>query len=875
MKRDHLFTVLFAVTWGLISAGAVRAQEVCGEYKISEAQKKYNSGNFSEVFQLLNPCLKDGFTTTEKINAYKILSMTYLAIDSTGRATESVRQMLQMNPAYEPDLDLSVSARFISIVNDLKLSIERVINVSSVSKKDENILEAPATVVSISKEEFKQRGYNDFEAVLHDLPGFNISRSNGLLYSNVYQRGYRSQNTDRTLFLIDGIEDNDLWSSNVYLSRQYATSNLNRMEVVYGPASTMYGSNAFLGVINIITKQPHEFIKPGKNFGGSGSTGYGTYNTRYFDATFAAQSSNRQIALSITARVFRSDEQDLSKFAGWDFASRVYNKNNYRFLPVGDSAIAHRIIKKYGTSGPYFTSTADRLIPTDAAYEKAFELDNAVYSQMTFADKTKSYSIEGKLKIHDITFGLNHWKTAEGPGAWYNDVQFMSGNQGTNWAPKHLFLYGKYEKSVNDKLFITNLMSYKDHSLDKNNRLVYFSKYRYSGNGNYTVANLIRGELPRTDTTYLFQRSEQFRNELKVFWNPTSNIDIVAGFEARLSLIQGDYSTNATGNAEETGKPLTDIPGGNNISSRDLAGYIQSTFRVNSLFKLTGAVRYDNNRVRNYLGYGGVVNPRIALVSTPGKTILKLVYSEAFKDATNKEKYSTGAGKRELANPNLKPERVKNIEFNAGRKLSRYMHLNVATYYSVFSNLIKELLADQTVYTVVTNQFQNIGKQEVFGVEASITYHKGAFDWYGNYTYTNSSIINPLDTKGKPAVDANQNVITRLQVGDIALHQANAGVNYAYKKSWNFNLRANFIGDKPVGPKTSSPTNLATFNQYALFNSAITYNWVKTGMSFQVTTNNILNTQVYSPGVFDASGPYGSKLPQNRRTWNVSLHYDL
>ena len=65
MKRDHLFTFLFVVSMGLIGTGAARAQEVCGEYKISEAQKKYNSGNFPEVFQLLNPCLKDGFTTFE------------------------------------------------------------------------------------------------------------------------------------------------------------------------------------------------------------------------------------------------------------------------------------------------------------------------------------------------------------------------------------------------------------------------------------------------------------------------------------------------------------------------------------------------------------------------------------------------------------------------------------------------------------------------------------------------------------------------------------------------------------------------------------------------------------------------------------------
>jgi outer membrane receptor for ferrienterochelin and colicin len=875
MKRDNFTKLILAFTLSVCCYAVSYSQEICGEFKIGEAQKKYNSGNFSDVFALLNPCLKDGFSTNEKINAYKILSMTYLAIDSTDHATESVRQMLLLNPVYEPDLDLSVSARFITIVNNFKMSIERVINVSSVSKKDENILEAPATVIAVTREEFKQRGYTDFEMVLHDLPGFNISRSNGLLYSNVYQRGYRSQNTDRTLFLIDGIEDNDLWSSNVYLSRQYPLSNLNRVEVVYGPASTMYGSNAFLGVYNIITKQPHEFIKTGKRIGGSASTGYGSYNTRYFDGTIAAQSENRQISFSLTGRIFRSNEPDLSSYSGYDYSARIFNKDNYKLLGLSGTTAVNAFTAKYGKSGTYFTSTADKVNVTDAGIQRAFELDNEVYSKLSYADKTRSYSIDAKLKVYDITFGFNHWKTSEGPGSWYNDTQILSQGQGTNWAPKHTFVYAKYEKKVNDKVFITNLMSFKDHVLDKNNRLVNYNKFRYSGTGFYTISNLMAGDKPRLDTTYLFQRSQQFRNELKVFWQPLPTIDIVAGFESRLSFLQGDYTTNATGNVEEEGRPLTDILGGNQLFMRDLAGYVQSTFQIRPKLKFAGGFRYDNNRVRNNLGYGGVFNPRLALVFTPGKTIFKAVYSEAFKDATNKEKYSVGKGKRDVANPALKPEKIKNIELNIGRKLMPQMHVNVTGYYSRFTNIIKESLADFATYGLVTNQFQNIGKQEVLGVEAMLSYHRGNLDMYANYTYTNSNIIDPLDTQGKPAKDANDKVIHKLVVGDIAPHQANVGANYIYKKILNVNLRANIVGSKPVGINTTSPKNTAKFDPYCLINSAITYNLPKNGISLQLTVNNVLNTLVYSPGVFDASGPYGSKLPQNLRSFNLILYYDL
>ena len=122
------------------------------------------------------------------------------------------------------------------------------------SKKAENVLKAPATVIIITEEEIINRGYIDVEQVFHDLPGFDISKGQGANYSNLYQRGYRSIMTDRTLLLVDGVEQNDLVSDNAQISRQYPLSNIKRIEVIYGPASTMYGANAFVGVVNIVTK---------------------------------------------------------------------------------------------------------------------------------------------------------------------------------------------------------------------------------------------------------------------------------------------------------------------------------------------------------------------------------------------------------------------------------------------------------------------------------------------------------------------------------------------------------------------------------------------------------------------------------------------
>ena len=68
----------------------------------------------------------------------------------------------------------------------------------------ENVELAAATVVVIRENEFRRRGYFDLIDLLADQPGFDISRLFASTYANVYQRGFRQENTERTLVMIDG-----------------------------------------------------------------------------------------------------------------------------------------------------------------------------------------------------------------------------------------------------------------------------------------------------------------------------------------------------------------------------------------------------------------------------------------------------------------------------------------------------------------------------------------------------------------------------------------------------------------------------------------------------------------------------------------------
>lgn len=851
------------------------SQSRCDWSTLDDANKNYETGNFPEVKTLLEACIKSGFDQNQKLQAYKLLAKTNLALDNDTAALVAIKEILNLNPKFQPDY-LTDPLRFIEVLEDLKKK-NNVLIVTSVSKKEENVNEAPATATVLSSKQLMERGYIDLEEMLHDLPGFDISRSNGNLYTHIYQRGYRSINTNRTLFLVDGIEENDLWSSNVYWSRQYAMTNVKSVEVIYGPASTMYGSNAFLGVVNIVTKEPLDFIKPTKRIGVNAKMGYGSYNTRFFDGTFAAKNKNNNISFSVTGRMFYSDEQDLSKYADHDYKPIELTddlaKKYHSKLDIKNDSLVNIFLAKYpGESNLYTLDADNKIILTDQGVAQALEYDNAVYDKVSYTDNTEARSVDFKLKIYDFLIGATTWNKAEGPGAQYNDKIYMTFDQGQAWRPRHSYFYVKYDKAISTKLNITNFLRYKIHDFDNDNCIVKYSKNYASGN--FKLGDLVDEKIPTWGKTYLFQKSNQIRNEFKVNYNITNKIDLLAGFEARYSSIQGDYTISTTNDAEETGFAGSDIPGGNNFYSRDLGLYAQSGIGIVKNLKATLGLRYDNNLIRTSEGYGHVFNPRLALVYTPDGFVFKGIYAEAFKDATNREKYSTAPGKRELSNPDLQPEKVKNFEFSAGKTIGKNTFVNIAAYRSEYSNIIQEVKTLKEDGTS-TNQNQAKGQAEIFGINGFADWHIEDFSIYANYTYTNPYTLNPTDSEGKPVTDSLGVPYKKLRISDISNHKINIGGNYTFRKYLNFNLRMNFIGERITGENTTVPTNTDTFSPVAIFNGAVSFTPKDKGLTLQLSIFNIFNTEYFSPGLDQASGDLSSSLAQNGRNLHISLIYEF
>jgi outer membrane receptor for ferrienterochelin and colicins len=131
--------------------------------------------------------------------------------------------------------------------------------VVSASGFEQKITEAPASISVISREELQQKRYNNLAQALGDVEGIDIGQGTGKTGGlNISIRGMPSQ---YTLILIDGRRQNAAGNVTPNGFNETSTSfmpplsAIERIEVIRGPMSTLYGSDAMGGVINIITRK--------------------------------------------------------------------------------------------------------------------------------------------------------------------------------------------------------------------------------------------------------------------------------------------------------------------------------------------------------------------------------------------------------------------------------------------------------------------------------------------------------------------------------------------------------------------------------------------------------------------------------------------
>jgi iron complex outermembrane receptor protein len=143
----------------------------------------------------------------------------------------------------------------------------------------------PASVTVITREEMERQHIQTIDQALQHEAGVYVKRSKGIADSmaRVQMRGLYGQ--DRTLVLVNSMPVNGGYSGGVAWN-QLSIDNVERIEVIRGPASALYGGNAMGGVINIITREPDKLSA-------SARLGYGSRDTASYGASVSGRPTER------------------------------------------------------------------------------------------------------------------------------------------------------------------------------------------------------------------------------------------------------------------------------------------------------------------------------------------------------------------------------------------------------------------------------------------------------------------------------------------------------------------------------------------------------------------------------------------------------
>lgn len=160
-----------------------------------------------------------------------------------------------------------------------QMSLEQLMEIEvqtvySASKFEQKETEAPSIVTVVNSEEIRRYGYRTLADILRSVPGLHVSYDRNYDFLGVGGINLGDFN-GRILLLVNGHRVNNNLTDGAYIDTAFIldVDLIDRVEIIQGPGSVLYGNNAFFGVINVVTR-------PGKDVNGAEVSGeYGEFDT--------------------------------------------------------------------------------------------------------------------------------------------------------------------------------------------------------------------------------------------------------------------------------------------------------------------------------------------------------------------------------------------------------------------------------------------------------------------------------------------------------------------------------------------------------------------------------------------------------------------
>ena len=485
----------------------------------------------------------------------------------------------------------------------LKLSLEQLMNIKVVTASGylQSASEAPSTITVITAEQIAERGYEQLEDAMRDVPGIDMIHLNGYAPTLFYFRGMYGAENLRALLMIDGMPENNILGSNDLAGPAYSLHNVERIEIIWGPVSALYGANAYGGVINIISK------KGGDIQGCAVQLGYGSYNTRFIRVNTGLKRSK------------------------WEFASSasVFSSDGPRYSNRDPQYSASFVDKAYSLMGALsYEGKKSKTTAGFRSYRTPMGWGNYANSPVNYLrlppQGNGNLGIVGVMQrnIRGERSGLH----SPFLRTWYLHNEFRPN---IKWQINSRLYYRETGSGEDSYIYITLT----------NTRLYRFKVASYS--------NRVAGDV---NANYFLSDKHHFAAGIEYNQDNVEEGARGANFDfTTVYLIDGRDSLY---NLSSTFLPRKfDVR--NNFGS-----YLQYVLHTNLAGKtnFTLGLRYDNNSY-----YGNSLNPRISIVNMPSKKLIfKFQFGSAFRAPTNLEIYQTPGG-----NFQIKTEKLRAYEINA------------------------------------------------------------------------------------------------------------------------------------------------------------------------------------------------------------------
>lgn len=556
------------------------------------------------------------------------------------------------------------------------------------------VFQSAAATSVVTAEQIKSMGATELHEVLETIPGVHAS-----LQPNIYDysysiRGIANSTNSEVLILLNGTRITTPSGGTLMTGTELPIEAIQRVEVIRGPGSALYGADAFAGVINIITKKAKDINGTvlGVRAGDHGTqSGWG---------------------------------QQSAQWVGWDIATSLQYQHT-----DGDNG---RIVNADAQTG----------------------LDNALGTHASHAPgpmNTNYETLNGHLNLQRKHWDIGFWAFNSNGGTragaagaldpngnangqqYLGDVRFSTEDWLDNWELTAHASYLQTDFQAQLQAFPNNATLPIGFNGNISSSLVSSSLVSFPNGVNENLGRIEKIPLMELSSVYTGLNNHRLRFSTAFRYEEMTTSDSKNfGYGVPLPAVVNGTLTNVAGTT------LAYLPN----THRTIGSLVaQDEWQLATDWQLTAGLRYDR-----YSDFGGTFNPRVALVWDINKQLTsKLMYGKAFRAPTFLELY-TQNNPVVAGNSNLKPETINTYEWALNYRPASSLSTAVNVYYYQIDNLIAQV-ADPGVSASASN-YQNSGNQNGYGTELEGNWQvteqwnvKGNYAWQHAINETTNSFV--------------------------------------------------------------------------------------------------------------------------------------